>query len=345
MDLTFEVRQYIRDNMRKATFMEMAELLKCDPYWLIDQLRPTPTVKRGRMWSPEDDMQLLSLFGQNDFETIAEQTGRTVDALKNRLRQLLHMEDFHKGQDYLLLKEFGDLAGMKRGRMVGTFRNKYGLPIHEKGITDKPIFVIKRDEGIQWLKDHPNLYNGLHVSEALFPEGFPQWMLEKRERDRQDQSELAAWAKDPLTAEQEQAILALHNLRVPPRKISAQLQVEPDVVHRYLIRKGDRNWHWKEEELQYIRDNWKTQTDQEMAEHLHRHFISVRVARLDMDLVRRKRIKRYTEKEKKYLREHYQTMTDSQLAKKLGRTTNSIAARRAKDGLVKTAKKTEEGLP
>ena len=74
MDLTFEVRQYIRDNMRKATFMEMAELLKCDPYWLIDQLRPTPTVKRGRMWSPEDDMQLLSLFGQNDFETIAEQT-------------------------------------------------------------------------------------------------------------------------------------------------------------------------------------------------------------------------------------------------------------------------------
>ena len=68
---------------------------------------------------------------------------------------------------------------------------------------------------------------------------------------------------------------------------------------------------------------------------LNRPFYSVRSIRLKMDLVRKKRIPRYTKEETQYIIDHWQEMSDSAIGQALGRTTHSITSKREALGLVK----------
>ena len=337
MELTFEQRQYIRDNLPEMSFQALAKQMGVDPDWLLAQLRPQMEGKRKKanLWSEKEDIQLMDLYGFVSFEEISAKMGRTEDAVKCRLRTLLHMEDFHGDKDFILLKTFGDLTGLKRGRMMGTLRKEHGLPVMAKGICDKPVFILKRNEAIEWLRTHQELYNGCNVSSKLFPNGIPDWLKEKRKRDAADDRGLPSWAKEPLTEKEKESILALREQRLHCTKIAKQLNLDLRQVRQFATKHGEPVWRWTKEELQFIQDNWEEMDDEELGMALNRPFYSVRSIRLKMDLVRKKRIPRYTKEETQYIIDHWQEMSDSAIGQALGRTTHSITSKREALGLVK----------
>ncbi len=70
---------------------------------------------------------------------------------------------------------------------------------------------------------------------------------------------------------------------------------------------------WPEENLQYLRDHWKTKTNRELAEGLGLNLTTVRTKLYELGL-KRMELQYWTEEQTTYLRNHYKTIGDVELA-------------------------------
>ena len=88
-------------------------------------------------------------------------------------------------------------------------------------------------------------------------------------------------------------------------------------------------------EDQFICDNHKTMTDQQIADCLHRPYKSITNRRLKLGCVMVTAPKPWTDAEDKFLRDN-RHMTRKELADVLGRSVNAVADHRCKLGLTKS---------
>ena len=87
---------------------------------------------------------------------------------------------------------------------------------------------------------------------------------------------------------------------------------------------------WSPEEVAYIRNYWKKQSEEEMAKVLGRTESAVRAKRREL---RCSRQKTWTKEEEEYLEENWGTVSLPGLAKRLGRTVDAVRIRATRMGL------------
>jgi hypothetical protein len=91
---------------------------------------------------------------------------------------------------------------------------------------------------------------------------------------------------------------------------------------------------WKPEEYEYIKNNYETKDDAEIAKDLKRSESAVRQIRWSMGLKTSKHF--WSERNEKYLIENWRTQTDEELAKNLKKTKFAVQNKRTALGLIRT---------
>jgi hypothetical protein len=87
------------------------------------------------------------------------------------------------------------------------------------------------------------------------------------------------------------------------------------------------SWHWKEQEIQYLKENYKKYTDEELGQYLHRTSEAVRLKRLEYDLYRK-----WTPEEIEFLELNYKTLSDEEIGEHLGRSKDGVKGKRFRMG-------------
>lgn len=84
---------------------------------------------------------------------------------------------------------------------------------------------------------------------------------------------------------------------------------------------------WKKEEDNYIKNNFKKVSDEEMAKELGRSSAAVSVRRSYLGLSRRAKHD-WSDEEDEFIIKNYESMTDAEIGNELGRSTSSVRSRR-----------------
>ena len=99
------------------------------------------------------------------------------------------------------------------------------------------------------------------------------------------------------------------------------------------------NKRWSEEEVEFIKENYKQLTVKEIADELKRTPRGVRgkIERLDIDLEPLKRNQKYewTEKDIKFIKDNYKILTDEEIAEKIDKSKSAVCRKRLNLGLRK----------
>lgn len=132
-------------------------------------------------WDEEEDAYLLDHWGEKTPEQIATVLSRTPLAVIQR-RKKLGLPKFTDAGEYITVNQATKILGIDGHVPERTWIPRYNFPFRYKKINDSRIKVIKVDDLMKWLKDHPELWDSRKVEHyALGTE--PPWLKEKRKQD------------------------------------------------------------------------------------------------------------------------------------------------------------------
>ena len=103
-----------------------------------------------------------------------------------------------------------------------------------------------------------------------------------------------------------------------------------------------KNKAYSQEELEYIRLNYKTKSDRMISKELGRHMTSVAYKRRAMGLF--KRYEPELEHRREFIKENYKEMTDEELAEELNIPVSTVKVYRSGLGISREARKKEYAL-
>lgn len=101
-------------------------------------------------------------------------------------------------------------------------------------------------------------------------------------------------------------------------------------VKKFCARKNRKNIRWTEEEIEYLKENWKDSSDEELAENLNRTVRGIEDRRRRLGLGRTQGVApqdEWTEEEIAYLDKHYGSKKVEEIAEDLGRSTHAVTGK------------------
>lgn len=295
-----------------------------------------------RIWTPEEDEYLRENWGQSNLTSMKKALHRTEVAIKQRACNVLRLGRADELTDYVKIAEFASLSGISRDRIVNTLVPKHKFPVVRKIVLNNRQYFVDLGKVLKWMETHQVLFDGSRVSEDLFvPE--PEWLTEKRIQDRENKEHVHSHAIVKLWTHAELMRLKdLVRIGYDYSKIAKEFgvtrsQIERRVIHENFSYSAPN--FWKGSDFIFLRDHWKTMTDEELAVHLHKSKTAIIKQRNNQGYLRVKEKRRYTQEEECFIQENWQKMSDKEMSEHLGRTVGGVKNLRYKLGL----KREQEG--
>lgn len=133
----------------------------------------------GRRWTEEELEILENSIGTYTVATIAKKLGRSFDAVNIKL-QRMGLSGFEKSTDLLTMNQLCLMLGVQSRTVKKKWKAK-GLHIMRRG----NYVVIRQEELIKYLKNHPEDWNATAVTDDSLIMGYP-WYKEKRKQDTKE---------------------------------------------------------------------------------------------------------------------------------------------------------------
>lgn len=134
----------------------------------------------GRRWTQEELDVLESMIGTYTVATIAKKLGRSFDAVNIKLNRM-GLLGFEKSTDRLTLNQMCLMLGVQSRTVKKKWVNK-GLRIVRRG----NYLTIRQEELVKYLKNHPEDWNALRVTDDSLIMKYP-WYKEKKKQDSKSQ--------------------------------------------------------------------------------------------------------------------------------------------------------------
>lgn len=247
--------------------------------------------KAPRTWTAEDMDYLRRNWGKLTVATLASTLHRDPAAIHQRAH-VMHLPPIYTASEDICLSDFIEATGIGRDRIVRHLAVHHDFPLKKKKIScRKSYYYVIWDEILDWLEGHQDLFDASLVSQDFFiPE--PQWLTEKRIRDRKDKSDINYQVtKRPWTQQDKDKAKYLLSIGMDHDFIAKELGRSKKAVAFQLSKMGQAyrlKKYYKGSEFKYIREHWETESDQEMARKLGRPVKSIAEQRRKMGLDRQK---------------------------------------------------------
>jgi len=216
---------------------------------------------RKKRWTPEDETYLMEKWGTLPIPTIANQLGRTIDAIRIRASRL-HLGPVLMGGDYVTFNQL--MLAMTGGTKCHSYQTeswvkKRGLPIHTKKVINNRFLVVYLDEFWTWAEKNRSFIDFSKL-EPLVLGKEPSWVAQQRKIDTVS---FVNQRKDPWTQEEDQRLAyLLKQHKYTYAGISKELHRSAGAIQRRCcdlglkerpVRESSHN-PWSDEDLQLMAD-------------------------------------------------------------------------------------------
>lgn len=307
---------------------EIAEALGRSGHAVYAKARKTGVLvyQPGRKWRVEEIDYLRRNWGRVSVATIAKNVHRDVSGVVQKAHRLRLPPVYNNSED-VSLADFCRATGISRDRVLGTLAPKHGFPLLSKKYGKMQYYHYVDFESIlDWMERHQVLYDATEIEDGFFvPE--PDWLRAKRRADREDKDSLAREAtRRWWTIQEIDHAKLLRKMGYSIEQIAEKLGRTPSAVRMKLVQ-ADAGYtlpmFWSGKDFRFIRDNWETMSDEELAAAMDRPVASVATHRLRMGLRRRPADKHG--KLKDFIRDNWKSMSDREMADAWGTTRKTVA--------------------
>lgn len=225
-------------------------------------------IQTRRDWTIEEDEMLKELWGSISIETLAKKMKRSVYSLKIRANKLGIGPMINNNYEVLTVSDVCELLCVTYTRITTTWV-KLGLNLKKKKLTkNKNYYVVTLEDLILFLKDNQNEWDSRNLEEyGLASE--PEWLTEKRKRDR---LENPLWYRR-WTDEEVKKAEQLFSMGKTYAEIALSIDRKEEAVARMLRSLGheyELPRYWKGKEIKYLRENYRNMTYSEIARAIDR---------------------------------------------------------------------------
>lgn len=223
-------------------------------------------IQDRRKWTKQEEEQLKDLWGSKSIEYIARKLKRTVFSLKVKAVRMSLGPMIRNATDILTIYDVVDLINVSRDRITTTWV-KLGLKLNKKKLTkNTSYYFVEWDDLIEFLEKNQNEWDSRNLEPYMLGDEF-DWLVEKRKRDR-DANPLwyRYWTtKDLKYAEH------LFMVNKSDKEIADILQRTEKAIKELRRKFGYKSSvFWTENEIEYLQENFKTSTYEEISKKLGR---------------------------------------------------------------------------
>lgn len=287
--------------------------------------------RHNKPWTVDDKSYLLENWGTYSVKAIANKLCRTECSIK-LMAVKLGLGRAADRSSLLTIANFVEYSGISYYQITGSLSKKHDFPLLKRTLGNSYRYFIDLDQAIKWMEQHQELFDGSKVSEHLVINE-PEWLTVKRQIDKKTKQNISSYSITKIwTKEDIDQLKFLINSNKSFQEIADTMEVTKNQVRKQAWKLGltyNSQEFYRSGDFKYIKDNWQTKTDDEMARYLHKTTISVTKHRLQLGLMRTNEKRRFTDDELNYIRNNLHK-TDMEIGEDLGRTEGSINSIRIK---------------
>ena len=184
-------------------------------------------------WTREEDAQLEEWWGSAPPAMIAGNLGRTTKAITERVKKR-QLGSFTAVGVYINRHQAAQMVGVDYKVLPRNWEVNHGLCFKKKKVRSdmKSQYLIKLEDFIKWLRDHQELWDSRRVEPyALGYE--PEWLVEKRKRDKENPNKLRGTKYTP---EEDAQIIAFLKQDMTQKEIGERLHRSEASVNARIMR-------------------------------------------------------------------------------------------------------------
>lgn len=272
-----ETLKVLSENYHYEEIAEIMGKTKNSIYLKAKKLNIT-LIQDRRKWTIEEEKQLEELWGNKSIEVIAKMLKRTVFSLKVKAVRMHLGPMIRNSTDKLTVYDIVNLLGISRDRIINTW-TKLGLKLKKKKLTNKTsYYFINWDDFIDFLEKNQNEWDSRKLETNML--GFEyDWLIEKRKRDR---NENPLWYRY-WTTNEIKYVEHLFRIGKTYKEIADRIERTEGAVIYVLRNLGYQSRvYWTEEEISYLKENYKEEKYSEIADKLGRTSKAVTAKAEDM---------------------------------------------------------------
>ena len=273
-----------------------------------------------RLWTPEDLDALRRGWGYKPLSGLAKELRRTECAVTTMAHKI-GLGPVYASSDDIPLAQFCRDTGMSRERITKTWAIKYDFPLKSVKPGKRRIYhYVDNNKILKWLKNHQDLFDASKIPMFYFGQE-PKWLKAKRIADRPKYGEPPTKPNEGKWSQEEiDRAVYMFNAGIDYDGIAKTLNRTRRAVRAKLNRMGV-SWklpqYWQGKDFRYLRDNYETKSDAEMAAELGRSELSVRQHRQEAGYSKRGPTKAERERREQFVRDNWQSMSDHAMAESL----------------------------
>ena len=284
-----------------------------------------------KAWTRQDEQFLKDNYDTMSIGILARRLGRTRSATINRINKLNlrkkpkelknQSKTWTKDDDKFLKNNYGKLINEEIAKRLGRTEKAIQLRVSKMG--------LRKNKSRKWTKEEDEFlksnYGKLINKEIAKKLGRTEKAIQLRANgmDIHDGSFGKSWTK-----REEKFLKDNHEDKIVSEIATILGRTESSIVNKLYkmglsgLRSNDPRKTWKEEEINFLKENYTEMTAEEISNTLGRSDKGV-VAKAN-ELGLRKNI-RWKKEEIQFLRENYDSMTATEIAHRLNRTTSSVS--------------------
>lgn len=223
-------------------------------------------IQSRRKWTKQEEKVLQTLWGVEPIEAIAKKLKRTVFSLKVKAVRMKIGPMISNNYEILTINDINELLDVSRDRITTTWV-KLGLNLEKLKLTENTsYYTITLENLMDFLEKNQNEWDSRNLESNMLGEE-PEWLLEKRNRDLEENP---LWYRKWMAEEIIEAEKLFGNGKTYA-EIATTINRTEWAVANLLRNMGYKDHkYWNDDEIQYLNDNYKNMTYVEIADKLGR---------------------------------------------------------------------------
>lgn len=222
--------------------------------------------KNKRAWTSEEERIFSELWGQISIEVIAKKLSRSIYSLKVKAIRMGLGSVISNNTDVLTVSDITNVLGVTRDKVISW--SKKGLKLKTKKISNnKKFYYVEWNDLINFLKNNQDLWDASKVDYYMLGEEY-DWLIKKRKEDFINKPlSYRVWSN-----KEKVAAVNYFKLGYSYEEIAKLINRSAGETAKLLRKEGYylRDRLWTEEEVMFLRENYKSMTQDEIANVLHK---------------------------------------------------------------------------
>ena len=242
-------------------------------------------IQDRREWTKEEEELFEDLWGNQSIGTIAKKLKRTENSLKVKAVRMNLGPMIRNLTDKLTVYDIVDILGVSRDRIVTTWV-KYGLKLKKKRVTKKTsYYVIEWKDLLDFLEKNQDEWDSRKVDLYMLGQE-TDWLVAKRRKDSlENPLGYRLWTKEEIKYAE-----SLFNFGKSYKEIAKELHRPESSVAKLLRELGYAfcsDIFWKDEEIEYLKENYEEMSYNEIAQELGRTKKAIGAKKKELGLSRK----------------------------------------------------------